>query len=146
MVSAASERALQARCEALRAYILEKPSLISDVAHTLGACREHLPYRTYMVTSGNNTTDEPCLIRNASTSRTNDIIFAFSGQGSQWCGMGRELMDAFPGFKLDCLAMDQILQELPEPPTWSIAGKKHALLPLLFDMLHRVSVSTNSCR
>ncbi|GLA62400.1 putative PKS/NRPS-like protein biosynthetic cluster [Aspergillus tubingensis] len=127
VVSAASERALQARCEALRAYILEKPSLISDVAHTLGACREHLPYRTYMVTSGNNTTDEPCLIRNASTSRTNDIIFAFSGQGSQWCGMGRELMDAFPGFKLDCLAMDQILQELPEPPTWSIADELQTL-------------------
>ncbi|RAK94202.1 ketoacyl-synt-domain-containing protein [Aspergillus costaricaensis CBS 115574] len=127
VVSAASERALQARCEALRAYILEKPSLISDVAHTLGACREHLPYRTYMVANGNNTTDEPCLIRNASTSRTNDIIFAFSGQGSQWCGMGRELMDAFPGFKLDCLSMDQILQELPEPPTWSIADELQTL-------------------
>ncbi|XRM46123.1 hypothetical protein ABZX51_009176 [Aspergillus tubingensis] len=127
VVSAASERALQARCEAVRSYILEKPSLISDVAHTLGACREHLPYRTYMVASGNDTTDEPRLTQNASTSRTNDIVFAFSGQGSQWCGMGRELMASFPGFKLDCLAMDQILQELPEPPKWSIVDELQTL-------------------
>ncbi|GKZ95652.1 type I Iterative Polyketide synthase (PKS) [Aspergillus niger] len=91
VVSAASERALQARCEAVRSYILETPSRVPDVAHTLGACREHLPYRTYM--------------------------------GSQWCGMGRELMASFPGFKLDCLTMDQILQELPEPPTWSIVDE-----------------------
>lgn len=39
-------------------------------------------------------------------------------------------MASFPGFKLDCLTMDQILQELPEPPTWSIVGKKHALFDI----------------
>ncbi|KAI2926550.1 hypothetical protein CBS147321_7160 [Aspergillus niger] len=120
VVSAASERALQARCEAVRSYILEKPSQVPDVAHTLGACREHLPYRTYMVTDGNYVTGEPRLARNASSSCKFDIVFTFSGQGSQWCGMGRELMVSSPGFKLDCLTMDQILQELPEPPTWSI--------------------------
>ena len=50
------------------------------------------------------------------------IHFIFTGQGAQWPGMGKELMQDFLAFSEDIRAMDEILAQLPDPPNWTIEG------------------------
>ena len=50
------------------------------------------------------------------------MVFAFTGQGAQWAGMGTELMSHFDAFQRDIRTLDQILQEIESPPSWSIEG------------------------
>lgn len=47
------------------------------------------------------------------------IGFVFNGQGAQWIGMGRELMDAYPIFKESMRAADSILRDKYAAP-WSL--------------------------
>ena len=51
------------------------------------------------------------------------ISFIFTGQGSQWPEMGRELIEDWPIFRKSIQDMDACLAALPEPPTWSLQGK-----------------------
>lgn len=44
----------------------------------------------------------------------------FSGQGSQWVGMGKELILTDSSFRSDVVFMDEVLQRLPAPPDWSL--------------------------
>lgn len=50
------------------------------------------------------------------------MVFAFTGQGAQWTGMGTNLMSHFDTFRRDIRTLDQILQEIESPPSWSIEG------------------------
>jgi acyl transferase domain-containing protein len=47
----------------------------------------------------------------------------FSGQGAQWPGMGKELIENDDFFRKDISAMDAVLQRLEHPPNWTIVGE-----------------------
>lgn len=49
------------------------------------------------------------------------IGYVFTGQGAQWWGMGRELMEAYPVYKAELEEADRHLKELGS--TWSLVGK-----------------------
>ena len=49
-----------------------------------------------------------------------NITFVFTGQGAQWGGMGKELIEDFPSFDDDIRLMSRILQNLPNPPFWDL--------------------------
>lgn len=51
------------------------------------------------------------------------VAMIFSGQGAQWAGMGKELLQNNTGFRQDVEAMDRILQNLKHPPSWTIMCK-----------------------
>lgn len=57
-----------------------------------------------------------------STSVKEPIIFTFTGQGAQWPGMGRELIQQIQTFREDIQMMDGVLQGLESRPLWSIEG------------------------
>lgn len=58
------------------------------------------------------------------------ITLIFNGQGAQWAGMGKELLNFDPLFKNDIEIMDAILSGLPKAPNWTIRGKHQLLLCL----------------
>ena len=54
--------------------------------------------------------------------RFSRMTFVFTGQGAQWPGMGKALMASFDAFLNAIRQMDNVLQSLTEPPSWSIEG------------------------
>lgn len=53
---------------------------------------------------------------------TAKVAFIFTGQGAQWAGMGRTLIETSEAFRDNIRGMDAALQRLDEPPSWTIEG------------------------
>lgn len=118
VVSARSEESLAQNAATLSDWLesledtSKSPSLLPDLAFTLGARRNHHPYRlTVAGRSGAELVEElraHVADETGTTLRTSftpqpehapRIGFVMSGQGPQWWGMGRELMAAEPVFR-----------------------------------------------
>jgi malonyl CoA-acyl carrier protein transacylase len=112
VLSADRPAALALQAKALRAHFGSglKPDL-GDVAHSLNVCRSHLDYRVAFVAerpdqfldslqaieSGDTQGMQLGRVKHRDTRR--DIAFLFTGQGSQYVGMGAELYDSEPVFR-----------------------------------------------
>lgn len=73
---------------------------LSDVAYTLANRRSLFDYRTFVVaesTEGLVEGLEGPLPRFKRSTKQNRVAFVFTGQGAQWAGMGRQLIE-FPTF------------------------------------------------
>jgi 6-methylsalicylic acid synthase len=107
-VSAASPAALRQAADHLGDAVGRLPA--ADVGHTLALRRAHLPHRAVVAAA-----DPAALadgLRALAAGAPNDAVttgrvlidagpgpvFVFSGQGSQWAGMGRELLATEPAF------------------------------------------------
>lgn len=102
-------------------YNQENPSL-NDLAYTLGARREHLPYRAFAITDG-SAPFETTTAKGKTIGNSAPPIFVFTGQGAQWPGMGKELMMGYPSFLRDIREMDSALAKLKQPPAFDIESK-----------------------
>jgi acyl transferase domain-containing protein len=111
VLSARSEEALRGTALKLAAWLAERSQLngdsplLPDVAYTLGARRNHHAHRLTLVTSSMSELiqelDAFAIKQNSVKARTSftprpehapRVAFVMSGQGPQWWGMGRELM------------------------------------------------------
>src|SRR6185369_17329523 len=118
VLSARSEAALRgsalhlAQWLDVRSHANGDSPLLPDLVHSLGARRNHHPYRLTIVTKsmtelvreldGFGVKQESPKVRTAFTPRPEApprIAFVMSGQGPQWWGMGRELMRHEPVFR-----------------------------------------------
>ncbi len=109
VLSAAGSAALAAQAARLRAFITRKPSSeLYDIGAALALQRGSLSHRAVAVADGAEdlasalTTIErgefgEDAVGGVSASG-GAVAFMFSGQGSQWAGMGHELYDEFPVF------------------------------------------------
>lgn len=162
VLSARSENALKVLAGKLGAWIDEHMKsnghspLLPDLAYTLGARRNHHPYRITLVAA---TTDEAIreLQAYAAGEETQKVRFAFSprrehparigfvmsGQGPQWWGMGRELMRHEPVFRASmerCAAAlapwtsFSLLEELARDEADSQLSRTEVAQPAIFAM------------
>ncbi|MDO0938362.1 type I polyketide synthase [Streptomyces sp. DG2A-72] len=122
-VSARSADAVRAQAARLYAHLLAHPDLTAaDVAYSLGATRSALPTRFVAFgTDRDELLDAVARFATGAegvtgTATPGATAFLFSGQGSQWAGMGRELRDRFPRFRQALDAVCAVLDPLLERP------------------------------
>ncbi|PKY01889.1 thiolase-like protein [Aspergillus campestris IBT 28561] len=123
-VSATSANSLAGQIQLVKDYCKSRTVAAQDLAHTLGTRRDHHQHRAFALMTGENSISELAAFESgaASTKPPKQLVFVFTGQGAQWPGMGKELMPAFDGFRTDIRRLDNVLQSLPNPPTWSMEG------------------------
>lgn len=123
--SAATPQSLDARVQDLIDYDLHDVSIL-DLAYTLGSRRTHFTKRGYLLLPRNTSIKNglPAQdLRNVSNTASNSAsryAFVFTGQGSQWPEMCKELFKEFSVFRGAISEMDSVLQSLPHPPAWTL--------------------------
>lgn len=112
---------MKQRIRAVADYANNDLSKLRDLAYTLGERREHLSHRAFTVANPNELLDES----NFQTGRDKapEVTFVFTGQGAQWAGMGKDLLNAFPTARKDIQHLEEALGSLADGPSWSIEGK-----------------------
>ena len=122
VVSAHTADTLRKRIRQVTAYTKTHPDRLCDLAHTLGCRREHLAHRAFAVVQPSTPALEETAFTSFNTTAPN-VTFVFTGQGAQWPGMGKGLLNNFPKFKQAIKAMDEALQQLHDYPSWLLYGK-----------------------
>ncbi|GES58268.1 polyketide synthase [Aspergillus terreus] len=122
MLSGFDEVSIADQISNLQDYLARKSSSIDDeylnnLAFTLNERRTHHRYRTAV--NGNSAERLAAALKNhpklQTASRRPRIGFVFTGQGAQWCGMGKELLDVYPVFRQSIDRIDRHLQSLGAP-------------------------------
>ncbi|ETS87760.1 hypothetical protein PFICI_01588 [Pestalotiopsis fici W106-1] len=120
--SAYTEHSLRRQIELYTAHIRQNPTQVHDIAYTRSMRRENLPHRAFaIVESKGRTLKISNLLKTSNQPWGPKVVMVFSGQGSQWAGMGRELLFSSSDFRADISAMDTVLKVLPKPPHWSLS-------------------------
>ncbi len=131
-LSARSAAALEQLAEAFADRIDAEPDAIADICHTAATGRSHFDHRAAVVASDSASMTaalrsiaageaSPAVTRGTAGSPT--VAFLFTGQGSQYTGMGRELYETEPVFRQTLDRCDALL--LPE--------QRRSILPIIFE-------------
>lgn len=126
VLSGHNQQSLQDRIEDTVRYINSQQTSIRDLAYTLALRREHLNHRAFAVVHPDTPVDGSHFQSSSKMPSLPAPIFVFTGQGAQWAGMGKRLLETEPMFFDEIKKMDEVLQRLPDPPEWSLLGQSLA--------------------
>ncbi|WP_428993812.1 SDR family NAD(P)-dependent oxidoreductase [Actinomadura verrucosospora] len=117
-VSAKSEAALAAQAGRLAAFLEDRPEPPADVAWALATTRAHMEHRAVVIGTREEfqaglravAERQPSMhVVQGRAGHTGKTVFVFPGEGSQWAGMGAELLRESAVFRDRILACDQAL-------------------------------------
>ncbi|WP_406323070.1 SDR family NAD(P)-dependent oxidoreductase [Streptomyces sp. NBC_01637] len=128
LLSAKSRAALRGQAERLTAHLAAHPEVsATDVAFSLATTRAALPHRAVVIAADNGEAGTGLAALAAGESApglvtgTADVqgktVFVFPGQGSQWVGMGAELLDSSTVF---AARMGECAAALAPHTDWSL--------------------------
>ncbi|TVY26941.1 Fumagillin dodecapentaenoate synthase [Lachnellula hyalina] len=123
--SANDDKSLKSYVKALSDHLINPNVQIKlpDLAYTLSHRRTRHFHRAYLVTQDPTNIDQGKLVLGKKGLGVPKIGFVFTGQGAQWPRMGKSLLDTFPSTRILLKKLDDVLQSLPEPPSWSLLGE-----------------------
>ena len=122
-VSAASDRALSDRLRQVRDVVADPGTPVAGVCWTSNVRRDALDCRAAMVARTREDLvaqidaaiageSRPGVARGRRPlQRANRVVFVFPGQGSQWLGMGRQLLEREPAFRDAIAACDTAIRQ-----------------------------------
>ncbi|KAF4632900.1 hypothetical protein G7Y89_g5221 [Cudoniella acicularis] len=117
--SANTTKSLKEMIQRYQIFLETSTEPLADVAYTLANRREHLPYRSFIV-STKDTPGIPAplpLFEMGQIPSPSSLVMIFTGQGAQWPRMGRELRSNLV-FNSTIKSLDDYLQGLGA--TWSL--------------------------
>ncbi|THA54587.1 type I polyketide synthase [Streptomyces sp. A1136] len=128
-VSGRSEQALRAQAVRLLDFTRDRRPLDeADVGHSLAATRTAFTHRAVVLgadpaglTAGlaalGGGEESASVVRGTATGAGSGTVFVFPGQGAQWAGMGRELLDTSEVFRREIQACEAALAPYTD---WSL--------------------------
>jgi acyl transferase domain-containing protein len=128
LVSGRTERGLRAQARNLLAHLAETPQEPADTAFSLATTRASLERRAVVVGTGPEllaglraiADGEPATgLTTGGTSRPRGAVLVFPGQGSQWIGMGAELLEGSPAFAERIAECEEALRPFTD---WSLTA------------------------
>jgi acyl transferase domain-containing protein len=117
LASAENQQSLKSNIAEITKYAEKHTDRLGDISYTLCNRRQHFSNRSFSVISG---TEALTFSPPSKPRRCPSIAFVFTGQGAQWGGMAKELMEDYPSFDRDIEALNNVLQTLPDAPSWDI--------------------------
>jgi acyl transferase domain-containing protein/acyl carrier protein/phospholipid N-methyltransferase len=132
-LSAKTEKALQELAQSYQTYLQSHPeTTLADVCFTANTGRSHFDYRLAIATDSTSQLQEALntftagketsqLVRGQINSRKrHKIAFLFTGQGSQYIDMGRQLYETQPTFRKTLDRCDEFLRPYLKQPLLSV--------------------------
>ncbi|MEZ4720188.1 MAG: type I polyketide synthase, partial [Caldilineaceae bacterium] len=123
-LSARSGEALRAYAAAYLTHLTESDADPADIAYSAGARKTHHEHRLVVMGDGRadlqthlraylrGNVDTPALVTGNTEAEGTPVVFVFTGQGAQWWGMGRQLLDREPIFRDMVTRIDALLRPL----------------------------------
>ncbi|KAJ5412660.1 uncharacterized protein N7487_007019 [Penicillium crustosum] len=97
-----------------RADTVDHEKFLDDLAYTVNERRSVFPWKAAVVgnTMAGLAASLTQNLKARSAIRTPTLGFVFTGQGAQWAGMGKELLQSYPVFKTTILDIDRFLNDI----------------------------------
>ena len=137
-ISAREPSALAAGAEQLRNWLARQEASsaasLTEVAHTASLRRSHYERRLAIVSASREEALDaldavvrgelpPGVVQGEALPTEPRVVFVFPGQGSQWLGMGRELLEEEPAFRRTLEAWETAIEA---ETGWSLLGELQA--------------------
>lgn len=136
-LSAKTESALQSVASNYTTFLSEHPDLsMADVCFTSNVGRSHFNHRAAFIFASKTELDRqleaftsekeiPGLLKGKTINKRSKLAFLFTGQGSQYTGMGRQLYETSPTFRNTLDRCTEILQSYLETPLLEVLYPKN---------------------